>query len=90
MTGCASVEVDVRLEPERPLAIFGAFGSVVLKGGAAPGLRIFARRLPDGEARDVTDLCTRGTDAVLTIPSDVQDRSFACPNVVIEGRKKGR
>ena len=82
----AVVSLDVRLDRNRPLALFGPFESVALKGGVATGARVFARHLPAESARDVTDLCKVGGDGCLVIPGSLVDAHAACPNVVVEAR----
>lgn len=82
----AAVSFDVRLERNRPLALFGPFESVALKGGVDAAARVYARHLPAESARDVTDLCKVGGDGCLVIPGSLVNAHAACPNVVVEAR----
>ena len=82
----ADVTLDAKLEPGKPLGLFGAFKSVTLTGGVTKGVRIRARQLPYGKPRDVTALCRVAANGAVVIPGDVQEkpRGAYTPNVVLE------
>lgn len=82
----ADVTLDAKLEPDKPLGLFGLFKSVTLKGGVAKGLRIRARQLPCGKPRDVTASCRPQPDGSLLIPGSVLGEPLgACtPHAVFE------